>query len=387
MSIPQRMALAPVVLGFSLCCALGCGSSSSNGGPTSTTGGAGGVGTGGTATGGTATAGTGTGGTATAGSSGMDPAPGTYGTRAALPAANSECAVAECGGKIYVLGGYPSSRVVQTTVQVYDPALDSWALSVPLPLALHHPVAACVGGKLYSLGGQLADASGLAGNGATGRTLVLDPAQSTLGWTDLAPMPTARGAGASAVIDDRIYVAGGRDPANNAFEVYDVGDDTWAPLADVPRTFPGRNHLAATAISGKVYLAGGRYSGGSFSDPMTDSLDVFDPAIGTWAQLAPMLRPRGGVNGIALFGCFFVWGGEGTNTGEPGDVFPDHDVYSPLTDTWTALDDLPVPVHGITGAATLGGVLYMPGGGTMQGGSSGGPQFQVYRPNVRCDGT
>jgi N-acetylneuraminic acid mutarotase len=98
-----------------------------------------------------------------------------------------------------------------------------------------------------------------------------------------------------------------------------------------------------------------------------------------------MLRPRGGVNGIAAFGCFHVWGGEGSNTGEPNDVFPDHDVYNPLTDMWTALAPLPVPVHGVTGAAFAGGIVYIPGGGTQSGGTSGSTVFQVYRPDTSCE--
>src|SRR5262245_7967572 len=36
-----------------------------------------------------------------------DPPPGGYGRRSDLPLANSEMAVAEVSGKIYVLGGYP----------------------------------------------------------------------------------------------------------------------------------------------------------------------------------------------------------------------------------------------------------------------------------------
>jgi N-acetylneuraminic acid mutarotase len=306
----------------------------------------------------------------------LDPPPGGYGRRAELPLANSEMAVAEVLGKIYVLGGYPSSRVPQAAVQVYDPRTNTWTMAAPLPVAMHHPVVTGFGGKLYSFGGQLASSD-------TPRTLSYDPAAN--GWTDLAPMPTARGAGSAAIIGDKIYIAGGRPPGENAFEAYDVPTNTWEVLPDLPQTLPNRNHIAATAIDGKVYVAGGRYNGGSFSDPITDSLDVYDPATRTWSTRARMLRPRGGVNGIAAYGCFYVWGGEGTSM-EPNGVFPDHDVYNPKTDTWTALARLPTPIHGVTGAAFVEGIIYIPGGGTMQGGSSGSTIFQVYRPDMRCDG-
>ena len=286
-------------------------------------------------------------------------------------------AVAEVNGKIYVIGGYPSSRAVQATVQVYDPQANSWSLGTPLPVPIHHPVAVGALGKLYSLGGQLT-------NGDTNRTLVWDPATGGA-WRDLATMPTMRGAGAGALIGDVIYVVGGRPPAGNAFEAYDISDNAWTPLPDLPQTFPERNHLIAAAIGGLVYVAGGRYSGGSFGDPRTDSLDVYDPAQRTWQQRRPMLRVRGGLNGIAAYGCFFTWGGEGAGIGEPNDVYPDHDVYDPRNDTWTALPDLPRPVHGVTGAAFLDGLIYMPGGGTQSGGTSGSLLFQVYRPTTRCE--
>lgn len=319
----------------------------------------------------------GAGGNAQAGDGGaQDPPPGQYGTRAVLPRANSEMAVAEVNGKIYVLGGYPSTRVTQATVMVYDVAANSWSLAASMPVAIHHPVAAGVGGKLYSFGGQT-------DNGDIRRTLEYDP--GTNQWRDLEPMPTPRGAGASAVIGDKVYVVGGRPPAGNAFAVYDVSDNQWTPLPVLPQTYPERNHLAAAAIGGKIYVAGGRYNGGGFASPMTDSLDVFDPGTGMWTQAMKMPRPRGGVNGVAAYGCFHVWGGEGGNIGEPNNVFPDHDVYNPLTNQWTSLPRLPTPIHGVTGAAFVNGLIYMPGGGTEQGGSSGSTIFQVFRPTMRCE--
>jgi N-acetylneuraminic acid mutarotase len=186
-------------------------------------------------------------------------------------------------------------------------------------------------------------------------------------------------------VGDVIYVGGGRPPAGNAFEAYDVSENDWTELPPLPTEANQRNHLAAAAMGTKIYFAGGRFDGGSFSDPLTARLDVFDTVTNAWSPGEPMLRARGGVNGVLAFGCFYVWGGEGANTGEPNNVFPDHDVYDPRSDTWTALPDLPTPVHGVTGAAFVNGIVYMPGGGTQQGGSSGSRIFQVYRPAMRCE--
>ena len=323
---------------------------------------------------------------AVAGDGILVPAPGEYGELMDLLQANSEMAVAQLDGKIYVVGGYPSTRQVQTAVQVYDPQTDQWSQARPLPLPIHHPVVVGVAGKLYSLGGQGAGQNGQAANVDLDNTLVYDPAVDEP-WLDLAPDPpmTPRGAGAGAVIGAKIYVVGGRPPADNAFEVYDIGDNSWRSLPPLPQQENDRNHLAMTAIDGKLYVAGGRYDSGSFTGPITDSLHIFDPDTGLWSSGADMPRPRGGVNGVAAHSCFHVFGGEAGNIGEPGNVFPDHDVYDPSADSWTSVEPMPVPVHGVTGAAFIDGLIYLPGGGTSSGGSSGSTIFQTYRPALRCE--
>ena len=48
-----------------------------------------------------------------------------------------------------------------------------------------------------------------------------------------------------------------------------------------------------------------------FTSAMTNILEVFDPTTTNWTTRAPMPTTRGGINGIAANGCFFVFGGEG----------------------------------------------------------------------------
>jgi hypothetical protein len=46
---------------------------------------------------------------------------------------------------------------------------------------------------------------------------------------------------------------------------------------------------------------------------------------------------------------------------------------------------MPIPVHGVYGSAFVGGLIWVPGGGTSIGGNFGSTQHQVHRPEVSCE--
>ncbi len=296
---------------------------------------------------------------------------GEWGLRAPLIEPNSELALAELNGKLYLLGGYPASRQTARTVQIYDIASDQWELGPPLPQPNNHGMAASVNGKIYLIGGQTSDVSD---QGYQNTVYELDPA--TGAWVTKAPMPTARGAGVAVVHDGKIYVAGGRPPRGNDFAVYDPATDSWEVLPNLPTQ---RNHITGAAINGRIHVVGGR-QGHGLSPLMTTAHEVFDPQTRTWTTAAPMLRARSGMNGVMARGCFHVWGGEG-----PAGMFPDHDYYDPRTDQWSRLPDMPIPVHGVYGSAFVGGLIWVAGGGTHIGGNYGSTHNQVYRPAVSCE--
>jgi N-acetylneuraminic acid mutarotase len=254
--------------------------------------------------------------------------------------------------------------VTVRTVQVYDAAQNRWSLTTPLPIPLNHSMAAAANGRVYIIGGQT-NSSGT--EAFTNTVFEYNPATSN--WTTRAPMPTARSAGAAAVIGNLIYVAGGRPPRGNDFAVYDAGSNQWTTLPNLPTQ---RNHLAAGAINGKVYVVGGRFEGG-FTSPMTAILEVYDPATRIWTTNAPMPTVRGGINGIVANGYFFVFGGEG-----PNGMFAQHEMFVPSLNRWFRLESLPTAVHGVTGAAYINGWIHLPGGGHQIGGSSGSTLHQVF---------
>jgi N-acetylneuraminic acid mutarotase len=302
------------------------------------------------------------------------PAPdgGEWGTKANLLVNNSEFALAESNGKLYVLGGYPPSRQTARTVQVYDIATDRWQLGPELPQPNNHGMAAAVAGKVYLIGGQVTDDQ----QGATAVNTVyeLDPARGT--WVEKAPMPTARSGGVAVAHGGRIYVAGGRVPRGNDFAAYDPAADRWEVLPDLPSQ---RNHVTGAAINGRIHIVGGRLGNG-LSPLKSDANEVFNPQTRSWTTAAPMLRGRSGMNGVAARGCFHVWGGEA-----PTGMTPDHDYYDPRTDKWASLRNMPIPIHGVVGSAFVDGLIWATGGGTGVGGASGSLHNQTYRPAVSCE--
>ena len=295
---------------------------------------------------------------------------GDWELRTQLIEPNSELALAELNGKLYLLGGYPASRQTVRTVQVYDIASDHWELGPQLPEPNNHGMAVSVNGRIYLIGGQTtADDPSYVDT-----VYELDPA--TGAWVAKARMPTARSAGVAVVHDGKVYVAGGRPPRGHDFAVYDPAADQWEVLPDLPSQ---RNHITGAAIDGRIHVVGGRLGPG-LSPEKTTAHEVFDPQTRTWTTATPMLRGRSGMNGVMARGCFHVWGGEDV-TG----MIPDHDYYDPRTDVWTALQDMPIPIHGVYGSAFVDGLIWVPGGGTDIGGNHGSLHNQVFRPTVTCE--
>ena len=86
---------------------------------------------------------------------------------------------------------------------------------------------------------------------------------------------------------------------------------------------------------------------------------------GTWTPRAPMITARGGAAAAVVGGRIYVMGGEGSPD-QPGGVFAENESYDPVGDAWTAHEPMRTPRHG-TGAASVGGTIYVPGGANVEG--------------------
>ncbi len=212
---------------------------------------------------------------------------------APMPTALGNIGVAEINGKIYVPGGY-SGGTAFDILQIYDVATDSWSTGASLPDTLWGAGVAAYGGKLYTFGGEIS-------SGTTDKTFEYDPTTNT--WTEKSPMPGgSRSSMATAVLNGKIYVAGGWSSLN-LVEVYDPATDTWSAAAamNVGRQSPG----LAAASDGYLYVSGG----GNGWTGLT-SAERYNPTTDTWT-IIPSLNSadRAGSASAFVAGRVFAVGG------------------------------------------------------------------------------
>jgi uncharacterized protein (TIGR03437 family) len=178
-------------------------------------------------------------------------------------------------GKIYIPGGTIPGTPLTTLHLAYDIASNIWSAQaeVPGPTALYALAADTARGVYYRTGGiTLTDFSTA--------VKMYDPSTNT--WTDLPPMNTARVDHNAAVIDGKLYVAGGFSPAGDLIggEVYDFETGQWSPIAPLNRPrMRAQTAVARDAAGNPFWLFAG-----SLGAAVTD-VEVYDVRNDRWIEL------------------------------------------------------------------------------------------------------
>ena len=90
------------------------------------------------------------------------------------------------------------------------------------------------------------------------------------------------------------------------------------------------------------------------------ALEAYSPTTDEWERLPDMPTARGGLAAGASGGKLYVFGGE-----IPA-VFAETEEYDPSTRLWRRMADLPTPRHGM-GAVTVGSAIHVIGGAICAG--------------------
>jgi N-acetylneuraminic acid mutarotase len=326
---------------------------------------------------------------------------GHWSKAAIFPEPEEELYGIAAGGKMYVLGGFGAAGKPVGMNWQYDGATDKWTKMKDMPLPVHHSGLAEYHGKIYMFGGYILNvAPGGQGGGwePVDNVWEFDPA--TNNWKALAPMLGKRGSPVAEEVGGQIYVIGGAIPEPGTKEVairpntaarsvgtneaYDPETNKWVAKSPMPTP---RNHAFAGAVNGKIYVIGGRITSPFIT--VASNLDIveeYDPATNTWGgdgARTPMPTARSGGGWTTFNGKIYVAGGE-IQTRQMLGAFRAFEAYDPATNSWSILQSLPVPRHGVATAVVNGKIHFVSGKITSGGApdvtlSTG--EHDVYDPN------
>ncbi len=301
---------------------------------------------------------------------------------APFPEPAEEVYGASAGGKMYVFGGLAPGWKPRGLVFEFDPATNTWTKKRPMPLASHHLAVVELNGRIYVFGGFVPPTSGPPSWVPIDNAWEYDPATDS--WKALAPMPTKRGAAVAAVVDGKIYVIGGgttspdsKEPsihparphlAVGTVEEYDPATNSWRSRTPMPTP---RNHAGVGVVGGKIYVIGGRLGAAFISVATnTDVVEEYDPATDTWgAPKARMPTARSAVAYATYKDRIYIAGGEFQDEKLMA-AFWVVEAYHPATNSWSTLPRMPIPRHGLAGAA-IGNRLHFVTGEIQSAGIQG----------------
>jgi N-acetylneuraminic acid mutarotase len=235
--------------------------------------------------------------------------------------------------EIIVVGGRRKGTTISAT-EIFDG--ERWREGRRIPRRRDSLAAATDGRHVYAVGGRW---------GSYERNVAFleryDPATDT--WTQLPPMPTARGSIGADIVDGRLVVVGGETVAGalDTVEGYDLASGEWRPFPSLPEP---RHGAAVVTVGSRLYTLGGA-EGLSLSGPtgavheLTPPPRQLRPA--GWdtldaAQLARQQVATAEVNGI-------VWVVGGLETVDVATQSVNG--LDPTTGKWEKAPDLPVALH------------------------------------------
>ena len=266
---------------------------------------------------------------------------------APVPEPRTEVAAAPLRGEVVVVGGFLASGANSRRVDAYRPSTDTWRRLPDLPVSVDHAAAASWRDHLVVVGGYGADRRPLRA------AFLWDGAR----WRKLPRPPEERAAAAAAATSDgRVWVVGGRraDGLATRMLVFDLTTMRWKTEAGPSP----REHLAATALGGRVYALGGRAAG---SDTNMSTVEAWEPGARRWMTLPPLPDTRGGTGAAGIANRIVSIGGE-----EPEGTIAEVYAFALTSRRWTRLPDLPTPRHGLAVVA-LGGRVWAIAGGPEPG--------------------
>lgn len=226
-----------------------------------------------------------------------DAAADVWETLPALPEPRHHTAAAAIGGTVFLSGGGSASGEPQTDLFALTDEADTWSELAPMPGPRFGHRMIAVGERLYVVGGI--------GGGAA--VLIYDVRADA--WTRGAEMPAPRDHLSAVVIGQEVWAIGGRisGRVQDRVDIYDTGTDAWRAGPPLPRATSAPTE---GVLDAKILISGGEDPAGAGG--MVDAHWQLDTSLGeaaAWEPLSPPPLTVHGAHGAVLDGRFLIAGG------------------------------------------------------------------------------
>jgi len=285
-----------------------------------------------------------------------------------LPEKRLENGMASVKGKLYLVGGQGIRSVDE-----YDPKKDTWLTMSKPPLEMSHFQAVSYKDEVYVLG---AFTGNYPHQTPIPNIYIFNPEKNEWRKGPEIPDNRRRGAAGAFVHNDKIYLVCGIQDGHwdghvPWFDVYDPATGKWETLPDAPRP---RDHVQVAVIDNKLYVAGGRLSTARINQVINltvKEVDVFDFKSGKWSTLDPannLPTLRAGCTAVAFGTKLLIIGGESDAHLE---AHNEVEAFNTRTQKWEKFPSLFQGRHG-TQAVLLNKKIYIAAGSGNRG---GGPEL------------
>lgn len=253
------------------------------------------------------------------------------------PVGRAEAFGGNVRGYLYIFGGYSDSTFVPvTTVNRFNPTTRTWTKMNDLPEGLSQSATAISGSTMYFAGGYVAN--GTKQTFATRKVWKYDSTTDT--YSEIDWLPEARGVGALALWNNRLFYFGGSD-INRADTTkcwmldLSLVTTSWTQIASLPVK---TNRAGVAVVNNKIYLIGGQqlYDSNAIYQ---SGVYAYDPVNDSWSQKASLPSARSHIMASTFVrnDKIIVAGGEGVGRAKLSKV----DQYDPSKNEWTSLTSLP----------------------------------------------
>lgn len=287
-----------------------------------------------------------------------------------LPVKRHENAMTHANGKLYLLGGRGLKSVDE-----YDPKKNTWINLKETPLEMSHFQAVSFHGEVYVVG---AFTGSYPHETPIPNIYIFNPDKNE--WRKGAEIPESRrrGAAGAFVLNEKIYLVCGIQDGHWDGQVpwldeFDPATNTWKELADAPRK---RDHLQVGVIDNKLYVAGGRLSTARINQVLNTTIaevDVYDFKTGKWTTLDAVNNiptKRAGNTTVVLGHKILFIGGESDAHVE---AHNEVEAFNTHSQKWEKYPSMIQGRHG-TQAVSMHKKVYIAAGSANRG---GGPELNA----------